>query len=779
MRAPSYKGLSFAAVCCFWLAASTGFAFLSLFDAVREPLGDSVGQSQSVLTEVTKAAVSDDVSLASFKELTRVPTHVGLAGEGPVIADAVVDLGSSHPVLSIRLATAEYFDTLGVPLLLGTGLRQNADVPGLVLSYSTWRILGSNPDVVGSLAHVNRQPARIVGVAANGFSGTHAGHADEAWLPLEAASSIGGLDPSLLQLDNFRWIRCLFATTNANEARRVAEQLSNDNHRYLLLPIQKAAFPATSRPTVERLETLLLWLIVLGTGAIAINSVAIGFGLAAVQRRGIAIRQLLGASQLQALAGVAIIVLRAGTIGSLVGIATGYALVHALARLELPGSIAVAGLPLGLRSSAAIVCALGVLGTGTLILAAAWFRARASCASDLTDVNDRMSQLPRGRWLLCAEVAVAVIASAAAVALATSVYHTLRADLGFGRSGLAFFSVIDSDVPKAGAQRVALATKLEAEFNRNPEIIAVGIGRTPFGPDVGMTAWSARFDGRLTKLAAPYLVRYCDEGYLEALGVRLVAGRHFARTDRYGTSLVVVVTKGFAAAVSSDMNIIGHTTTLDGQTAEIVGIVDDAVRDGLASPAKAAVFALFEQRPEALATLDFAIHSRTRRPSDLVGSLRTAALQVSPTAELSRFRTPEDVIGREMAVPRLGALLSIIFGVSITMLAVCGCYGFVATAVAERRREAAIRLSLGESYASLVARFSAFGLGPVALGAVVGLGVWLAVGPHLQPLLFRTEARGASTLVIALVAALSGPLWTSLLAAYGLRDLHPSQILRA
>ncbi|HMG06630.1 MAG TPA: ABC transporter permease, partial [Chthoniobacterales bacterium] len=88
------------------------------------------------------------------------------------------------------MASANYFDVLGVPPLLGRGFLLEEDQtpkshPVVVLSYGCWqKRFASDPSIVGRTVLVNNVPFTVIGVAGKGFIGTDVAYAPEFWTPM-------------------------------------------------------------------------------------------------------------------------------------------------------------------------------------------------------------------------------------------------------------------------------------------------------------------------------------------------------------------------------------------------------------------------------------------------------------------------------------------------------------------------------------------------------------------------------------------------------------------
>src|SRR5215467_6676626 len=94
------------------------------------------------------------------------------------------------------LASANYFDVLGVPLLLGRGFSPDEDqlpnaAPVAVIGYGLWqRRFGGDSGILGQSVRLNSHVYTIVGIAPRGFRGSYPGLAFDIWIPLMMAPQV-------------------------------------------------------------------------------------------------------------------------------------------------------------------------------------------------------------------------------------------------------------------------------------------------------------------------------------------------------------------------------------------------------------------------------------------------------------------------------------------------------------------------------------------------------------------------------------------------------------
>jgi putative ABC transport system permease protein len=125
------------------------------------------------------------------------------------------------------------------------------------------------------------------------------------------------------------------------------------------------------------------------------------------------------------------------------------------------------------------------------------------------------------------------------------------------------------------------------------------------------------------------------------------------------------------------------------------------------------------------------------------------------------MRTSEVTINNSLSTERMIASLSAVFGFLATLLALLGLYGVMAYTVAQRTREVGIRMALGAARGNVIWLVMREVLLLVAIGAVAGVGVSLALTRVIQSQLFGLTPHdpltlGLTTAALVLVACAAG-----------------------
>lgn len=247
----------------------------------------------------------------------------------------------------------------------------------------------------------------------------------------------------------------------------------------------------------------------------------------------------------------------------------------------------------------------------------------------------------------------------------------------------------------------------------------------------------------LTGDGEPQRIRtgFVSAGVFPALGIRPLLGRPFTEDEDFDGSDLVLLGEGFwRSHFGGRRDVIGRTITLNGQEAEVIGVMPAAFQlpEDISSGEVAALFAPLG--------IDPALVDRSNRGSHFLRgvarlapgvSLSEAASAISRTADWMvrefpgeyptemRFTATARPISELILGPVRPALLVLSGAVLFVLLVVCANLGSLLLARADaRRRELAVRVAMGADSRRLVRQL----LVEAAVLAVAGgvLGVALA-----------------------------------------------------
>jgi putative ABC transport system permease protein len=294
-----------------------------------------------------------------------------------------------------------------------------------------------------------------------------------------------------------------------------------------------------------------------------------------------------------------------------------------------------------------------------------------------------------------------------------------------------------------------------------------------------------------------------SEGYFEALGARMSAGRAFAPSDNVSSAPVVIVNDTFAKRFLASGPAVGRTITttstaigplglnlmrarpapppgqrlppLPPTPFEIIGVVADVRNVPLGQTVEPALYFSTRQYP----FREQFLAVRATDPGTARAAIRTGLKNAAPNVPVATVQTWGERFARRTAEPRLLMTILVFFGALAGLLAALGVYGLFSWSVALRTRELAIRLTLGARPAavgSLVVRQSAL---LVVLGLVIGIVVIRAAQGALTRVLYEVSPGDIGSTVTASAVLLAAALIACIPPALRAMRVDPVEGLRA
>jgi predicted permease len=289
-----------------------------------------------------------------------------------------------------------------------------------------------------------------------------------------------------------------------------------------------------------------------------------------------------------------------------------------------------------------------------------------------------------------------------------------------------------------------------------------------------------------------------SDGWFEAMGAVIREGRAFTAHDAPGVEPVAVVNETLARRFFAGGSAIGGViedapaaigplgrNLMWGMTPEgrfhtpphtrIVGVVADVQNAALGLPVEPAVY--FSTRQFPFASVSLAIAARDSATA--VAAVRDALKAVSPETPLGTVETWQAHVDARTAEPRLLMTTLTAFGALAGFLAALGVYGLFSWSVALRRRDLAIRLTLGARPAGVGASVIRRSLTLVAIGIALGLALVQAARGLLSAVLFGVTAHDAWSIAAGAALLLVAALVASLPPAWRAMQVDPVEGLRA
>lgn len=684
-------------------------------------------------------------------------------------------LGRKEPErVQTGVVSDSFFDLLGVRPILGRTFLPGEDKKGaeavLVLSHDYWmRSFGGDPSVVGRVFEMNDRPHTVVGVLP-----PIPGYPDDndVYMPVHACPF-----RSAERTENDRGAGMLAvfgrlkpgATMSGvkKDLDAVAAHWMHDYPKEYPSTIGLTLFPLplTDELTRSARPTFLVLLATVGLVLLLACANVANLTLARLIRREkeMALRSALGAGRArltrQLLTESVLLALLGGGLGLVFAYGVHGLLVHFAARFTpRAGEIAIDG-PVLL-----FTLAVSVL-TGIVFGLIPSFSPRRALNLALQDGGERTSaaagRLRLRNLLIIGQVAISFVLLIGAGLMLRTLWKLKQIDPGF-RADRVLTSRLDlnfSRYTNADERRVFHDRLLE-RLTDAPGVLSVALaGNFPLNDGGGPNNGRFRVEGAapVSDLAMPRAdFQRISPDYFRTIGVSLLQGRSFARTDRPETPLVAIVNRAFALRYLPGKDPIGQKVQIpngppggEAPWTTIVGLIPDVRQYGLSNPPTEQIYLPLAQYP-ALATN--CLLRTNADPLHMSGVVSAAVHAIGPEQPVDHFRTLEQMRENTLDSPRLTALLLALFAVLAVAITTTGIAGVISFSVGQRIQEFGIRMALGAAPRAVLRMVLRQALVLVVAGLALGLAAALVLARLMSGLLYDIAPTDPATyLAVALL----------------------------
>ena len=690
--------------------------------------------------------------------------------------DGQVNLtGDGEPErVSAANVTANLFSTLGVTPIIGRTFTAQEDLPNgpdlVVLGHALWtRRYAGDAGIVGRSIQTNGRSFHVIGVMPRGFllpTDFENPQPTQLWMPLQ-------IDPASTDHGSHG----LYAAARlrpgatvrqaADELRGIARVMTNEG----LYPVQMQFDTVVLSLTDEVVGSVrqAIWLLFGAVGFLLLiacaNVANLLLARAEGRQREIAVRAALGAGGARVVRQLLTENLVLAGIAAVVGLGLAFSGVRFLAWWNPADIPRVSDVSLDLR----------VLGFTAIVAleTSALFSALPALRALKLDLNDSLkdgsqstsSGIERQRFrslLVVVEMALAVVLLVGAGLMLRSLWALQRVPLGIDPSNVLTMRLsLPAASYEAPEQVVVFYERLVESVRQLPGVLRAGAVRSlPLGSTIG--DFGLTIEGYVpppgTNAKGDWQI--VTDGYIEAMGERVIRGRTIAAADTADAQLVALVNEELARRYWPGQDPLGRRLKIGGGSSQrpwltVVGIVADVRHNGIVETVKEKFYVPHRQWHRSIGN---SIRSMTlvvkagQDPTALAGAIRQQIRALDPNLPVADVRTMSDVVSATMSTPRFtGVLLGSFAGLALILSAI-GIYGVLTYVVSRRTREIGIRVAIGAPRAQIIQLVLRDGLTLALAGVVIGVVAAAGASQLMRGLLH--DVRPADPVTFVAVAAL-------------------------
>jgi len=693
--------------------------------------------------------------------------------------------------------TGNGFNHFGVPAMLGRGL-QPSDAqegedpqPVAVLSYKFWqRHYNGERNVVGKTIQLVHKNYTIVGVAPPRFTW---GDGD-VYLPLKLNA-----DPARqYMVDTLLKPGVTHAAVDA-EFQSLFEQFAKETPRHFPPDGFKVKVQGLNEQFIDEIgPTLLLLLgsvallLAIGCGNVSILLLARG----TAREHEFAVRAAVGAGRMrivrQLLTESLVLSLSGAALGVMVAYRAVVVIVELLPEFSFPHEAAI-------RLNLPVLCfSVGLaIFTGVFFgLSPAMQFSRPEVSQVMQASTKKVTGGVRGKrihnTLIAGQIALTLLLLASAGAAIQGFIKLNHSHLGYNPHNVMSVGIpVHDNTYTTWEVRSAYFSQLMEKVAAMPEVKVAGLSTNATPPDNGA---DNKFEilGKPTSDEQHARLNFVSKEYFPLLQIPLLQGRLWDESETKRGARLAVVNATLAKQYFPAGDAVGHQVRTPNLKAdppitlaipesndwlEIVGVVGDALDDGLGKPVKPGIYIPY--------TIWMPVWTQILVRSDvpplsILDGVRRQIHSVDADQQASgHVRNLEEWITgqQEWAQPHLVAMLFGAFAVLALVLAGVGLYSVVSYSVAQRTNEFGIRMALGaqrRDVLRMVFLSTTFSVGSgIVAGVVLSLAMNRVVSHWAQGSTINFVVLLGVTALLAAVAAIA-----CMLPAHRASTVDPMQALR-
>ncbi len=689
--------------------------------------------------------------------------------------------------------SANLFEILQTPPVLGSGFREGDDSPGAPLTaligYGVWTSrYESDPAIIGQTIKVNGEQATILGVMPDGFRFPMD---EEIWIPRR---DVRGENPNRGDGPWFQVVGRLKDGVTTDQAgldlSLVAQRLereypeSNQGIGVVFANFVDVAIGDEAIPIFAAMQIATIFVLLIACANVANLLLA----RAALRTKEAAVRTALGGNKLRVALPLFSEAAALSIGGAVLGIAIAFVGVglfdRATTGLGKPYYMVFA-VDLPILGFVIAVTVLTAFASGIL----------PSVQTARADVNSVLKDESRGsssfrsskvsKLLVIGEVALscALLVGAGLMTKTITKLNNYQFSFETERVFTARVGIFETDYPTPD-DRKRFWADLKQRLETMPGIESAALTNMLPASCCSRRRFAIEGETYATDQEHPRVnTASVSADFFRTFDVAVLRGRDFSLADDVDAAGVVLVNQRFAERFFPGQDPLGRrvregTSESAEEWRTIVGIVPNMKMESFDSEETdpAGYYVPLAQRD--LSFVSIALRVRGGPPLAVTPDVRAAVRGIDSDLPLYWVRDMPEVIRQETWVYSVFGTLFIVFGIAALFLASVGLYGVLSFSVSRRIQEMGLRMALGAKAKDVVRLVVREGAVQLGVGLALGLGLALAVTRVVALLMYDVEPHDPTVFGATVVTILLVGILASLVPALRATRVDPMVALR-
>jgi len=710
--------------------------------------------------------------------------------------DSSILSGEVPEQIGTASVSPNFFSILGVNAAIGRVFVPEQDGNAnsnrvAVLSFEVWqRRFASNPNVLGTQITLDDKPYTVVGVMPHGFQffvkqQSFSSKKPEIWTawtfsPETRASHGRFLQAIGLLRPGVTFAQAQQSMLSLSSRLEAQDPASMKNWSVNLVPLRSQLTGDVAQGLRLLLAAVAMVLLIACANVATLN-----LARASARRHEIAIRMALGASAKRVVRQVLTESSLLALVGGVAGFGLGYFSLNVLKSIAPANLIPLEALRLDVRVFAfAFAASLlsGLLFGIIPAIDAARTAPREPLQEGATAARTGDSRGLARRILVASEFAIALVLLMGAGLLIRSFQRLIAVDPGFRADHIltAWIQFPNARYQKDEQKNQFFAQLLDS-IRAIPDVRSASAdGFLPFAGIIAGTG--VQVEGRPIlpiSQQSDVNVSLVEPDFFETLGIPLISGRTFKRSEAFLATNNVVISQSMAQMLWPGENPLGKRVTIymkrNNKPSTVIGVVGDVKHSGLATAVKPTAYWSYPELGFQFMTL---VIRTEGDPRSLIPDLRQTVLRIDKNQPIADVVPMETLLSNSTARTRFATQVMAAFASIAILLAIIGIYGIISYDVEQRTREIGIRMALGAQRARVIHLVLRRGLILAGFGILFGIAASLGLTRLLASILYETKPHDPATFIavsaaLALIATSAGYL-----AVRRISSIEPMTVLR-